>query len=171
MRKIINAIVKYQERHGLLFNMQNDRIWNSDERHMYPPPPTRGHNPKHLLQLLRSLSWCYRWSKSKAKGVTINFCEMSWVNLYLLWLLQNLMIALPWDGLGEEFDLPGWVEQTVLLTSFATSCRLGKSLTGHNPRSKTTDSISLFKASIWGSEGGETRESAKCSPFDYRKEN
>ena len=30
----------------------------------------------------------------KAKGATINFCEMLRVNLHLLWMLQNLMTAL-----------------------------------------------------------------------------
>ena len=30
----------------------------------------------------------------KAKGATINFCDMLWVNLHLLWMLQNLMTAL-----------------------------------------------------------------------------
>ena len=30
----------------------------------------------------------------KAKGATINFCEMLWVNLHLLRMLQNLMTAL-----------------------------------------------------------------------------
>ena len=30
----------------------------------------------------------------KAKGATINFCDMLRVNLHLLWMLQNLMTAL-----------------------------------------------------------------------------
>ena len=38
--------------------------------------------------------WCYRWPKWKAKGGTINFCEMLQVNLLLLLLLKNLMTAL-----------------------------------------------------------------------------
>ena len=33
-------------------------------------------------------------AKCKAKGGTINFCEMLWVNLYLLRLCQNLVTAL-----------------------------------------------------------------------------
>ena len=36
-------------------------------------------------------TWCYRCSKWKAKGGTINFCEMLWVNLQLLQLPKNLM--------------------------------------------------------------------------------
>ena len=43
---------------------------------------------------MAELTWCYRWSMWKAKGASINFCEMLPVNLHLVWMLQNFMIAL-----------------------------------------------------------------------------
>ena len=43
---------------------------------------------------MSELTWCHRWSKWKAKGGTINLCEMLRVNLHVLRLLQNLMTAL-----------------------------------------------------------------------------
>ena len=43
---------------------------------------------------MSELTWCHRWSKWKAKGGTINLCEMLRVNLHVLRLLQYLMTAL-----------------------------------------------------------------------------